>query len=155
MPSLDFRAPDQRFGVFNFEQSSMESLWYLLVIVLDNWSRGWAGTGTHSMTNLLSALRLERKHIQRAIRNLEHDKRHPGPQKVIPIRRDILASDEDRDVADMAFDIWLSNGFRGGSPEEALMTAVRQSRTKAAGLSLVPRRKSNPHPLPALRLHSN
>ena len=107
------------------------------------------------MTNLLSALRLERKHIQRAIRNLEHDKRHPGPQKVIPIRRDILASDEDRDVADMAFDIWLSNGFRGGSPEEALMTAVRQSRTKAAGLSLVPRRKSNPHPLPALRLHSN
>jgi hypothetical protein len=107
------------------------------------------------MTSLLSALRLERKRIEQAVRNLGHDKRHPGSQKAIPIRRDILASDEDRDVADLAFDIWLSNGFRGGSPEEALMTAMRQSRTKAAGLSLVPKRKSNPHPFPALRLHSN
>jgi hypothetical protein len=77
--------------------------------------------------------------------------------KVIPIRRDILASDEDREVADLAYDIWLSNGFRGGSPEEALMTAVRQARTKtAAGPFLLPKRKSSPpHPFPAMRLHSN
>ena len=106
--------------------------------------------------SLLSALRSERKRIKQALRNLGHDKHHFGTQNVIPIRRDILASDEDREVADLAFDIWLSNGFRGGSPEEALMTAVRQSRTKTtAGLSLVPKRKSAPHPFPALRLHSN
>ena len=151
------------------------------------------------MTNLLSALRSERKRIQQAIRNLGHDKhnlgaqthrtRHPflgalvrlssGPTqavaesvtglrrerdltdamqgiKVIPIRRDILASDEDWELADLAYDIWLSNGFRGGSPEEALMTAVRQSRTKTtAGLFLVSKGKSNPHRFPAMRLHSN
>ena len=172
----------------------------LLVIVLDKWSRGTRREGeTHGMTNLLSALRSERKRIQQAIRNLGQDKhnlgaqthrtRHPllgalvrlstGPTqaiaesvtglrreraltdamqgiKVIPIRRDILASDEDWEVADLAYDIWLSNGFRGGSPEEALMTAVRQSRTKTtAGLSLVPKRKSAPDPFPALRLHSS
>ena len=106
--------------------------------------------------SLLSALRSERKSIKQALRNLEHDKHRFGAQNVIPIRRDILASDEDREVADLAFDIWLSNGFRGGSPEEALMTAVRQSRTKTtAGLSLVPKRKSAPDPFPALRLHSS
>lgn len=108
------------------------------------------------MTNLLSALRLERKRIEHAIRNLGHNKRHLGAQNVIPIRRDILASDEDREVADLAFDIWVSNGFRGGSPEEALMTALRESGTKtAAGLSLVPKRESNLHPFPALKIHSN
>ena len=106
--------------------------------------------------SLLAALRLERKSIKLALRNLERDRRHPGVQNVIAIRRDILASDEDREVADLAFDIWLSNGFRGGSPEEALMTAVRQSRTRTtAELSLLPKRKSAPHLLPALRVHSN
>jgi hypothetical protein len=129
------------------------------------------------VTDLLSALRSERKHIKEALRNLEQGKQRPeaptdripdplarapvrrrhGPaegvaesvtglkrerdltdpmrdKKVSPIRRDILASDEDREVADLAYDIWLSNGFRGGSPEEALMTAVRQSRTKTAAV---------------------
>ena len=106
--------------------------------------------------SLLSALRSERKRIKQALRNLGHDKHHFGTQNVIPIRRDILASDEDREVADLAFDIWLSNGFRGGSPEEALMIAVRQSRTRmTAGLSLVSKRKSTRHPFPALRVHSN
>jgi hypothetical protein len=106
--------------------------------------------------SLLSALRSERKSIKQALRNLERDRRHPGVQNVIPMRRDILASDEDREVADLAFDIWLSNGFRGGSPEEALMIAVRQSRTRmTAGLSLVSKRKSTRHPFPALRVHSN
>jgi hypothetical protein len=112
------------------------------------------------MTNLMSALRSERKRIEQAIRKLEHDTpqlgAHTRPDtEVIPIRRDILASDEDRAVADLAFDIWLSNGFRGGSPEEALMTALQQARTKRAGLFLVPRRKSNAHPFPAMRFHSN
>ena len=108
------------------------------------------------MTGLLSALRSERKRIKQALRNLERDRLHPEMKNVIPIRRDSLASDEDRDVADLAFDIWLSNGFRGGSPEEALMTAVQQSRARTtAGLSLVPKRRSGPHPFPALRVHPN
>ena len=112
------------------------------------------------MMNLLSALLSERKRIEQAIRELESDMPHLGAEarpdtSVIPIRRDILASDEDRAVADLAFDIWLSNGFRGGSPEEALMKALRHSRTKTAGLFLVPKRKSNPHPFRAMRFHSN
>jgi hypothetical protein len=108
------------------------------------------------MTSLLSALSSERRRIKQALRSLGHDEYHFGAPKVIPIRRDILASDEDRDVAELAFDIWLSNGFRGGSPEEALMAAVRQSKTQTGmGLSLVPKRKSDLHPFPALRLHSN
>jgi hypothetical protein len=116
---------------------------------------------TQRKNNLLSALREERECIEQAICNLEHDMHDPEAQtqpdrKVIPIRRDILASDEAREVADAAYDIWLSNGFRGGSPEEALLTAVRQSRTKTvAGLFLVSKRKSDPHPFPAMRLHSN
>lgn len=151
------------------------------------------------MTDLLWALRSERKRIKEAIRNLGQGKPRPGApthripdplararvrgshgpaevvaesvtglrrardltdpmrdEKVISIRRDILASDEDREVADLAYDIWLSNGFRAGSPEEALMTAVRQSRTRtAAGLCLVPKRKPTPRPFPAMRPHSN
>ncbi len=108
------------------------------------------------MTSLLSALSSERRRIKQALRNLEQDQYHFGAPKVIPIRRDILASDEDRAVADLAYDIWLSNGFRGGSPEEALMTAVRRSRTRTtAGLFLVPKRKSDAHPFPAMRFHSN
>jgi hypothetical protein len=113
------------------------------------------------MKNLLRLLREERERIQQAIRNLGHDMDRRGAQRepdsqVVPIRRDILASDEDRAVADLAYDIWLSNGFRGGSPEEALMTAVRQSRTRTtAGLFLVPKRKSDAPPFPAMRFHSN
>ena len=115
---------------------------------------------TPRSNDLLSALREERARIEQAIYSLEHDVHHPGAQtqpdgKVIPIRRDILASDEAREVADAAYEIWLSNGFRGGSPEEALLTAVRQSRTKTAGLFLVSKRKSDPHPFPAMRFHSN
>ena len=113
------------------------------------------------MNDLLWALRLERERIQRAIRNLERDlERFGGPtqraDRVTPIRRDILASDEVREVADLAYDIWLSNGFWGGSPEDALIAAVQQSRTTATSrLSLVPKRKSNVQPFPPLRFHSN
>jgi hypothetical protein len=76
--------------------------------------------------------------------------------RVIPIRRDILASGEDRDAVDLAFKLWLARGFRDGSPEEDLFTAVRQlRRITTAGLFLVPKRKSNLYPLPAMRLHLN
>jgi hypothetical protein len=116
---------------------------------------------TDGMKDLLSVLRLERERIQQDIRNLEHEMRCLGMRtqrdsKDISIRRDILASDEVREVADLAFDVWLSNGFRGDSPEEALMTAVRQSRTEtSARLFLTPKRKSSPQPFPAMRFHSN
>lgn len=77
-------------------------------------------------------------------------------ERVILIRRDILASDEVRDVADLAYDLWLARGFQGGSPEEDLFTAVWQLRSKTTGgLFLVSKRKSNLHPFPAMRLHSN
>ena len=70
---------------------------------------------------------------------------------VIPIRRDIVASDDARAVADLAYDLWLANGFAGGSPEEILLTAMRQLRVKTVrGLFLVSKRKTcghNPYPL--------
>ena len=76
--------------------------------------------------------------------------------RVIPIRRDILASDEDREVADLAHNLWLATGFRGGTPEEALLTAVRTVRGKAsAGLFVVSKRKSNLHPFTVMRLPLN
>ena len=77
--------------------------------------------------------------------------------KVVPIRRDILASDEVRRIADHAYNLWLANEFWGGSPEEALFTAVRQMRrTPTAGLFLVPRRnavRSNIYPLALVALN--
>jgi hypothetical protein len=108
------------------------------------------------MNNLLSALGAERERIEQAIRNLENEMHLQSDSKVIPIRRDILASDEDREAADLAYDVWLSNGCRGASPEEAVITAVRQSSTRTtAGLFLMPKRKSSPQPFAATRFHSN
>jgi hypothetical protein len=52
---------------------------------------------------------------------------------VIPIRQEILVSGTDRDVVDLAYSLWLARGFRGGSPEEDLLTAVREIRGKAFG----------------------
>jgi hypothetical protein len=57
---------------------------------------------------------------------------------VISIRRD---SDRDNEVADLAYLLWLARGFRGGSPEEDLLTAVRKLRAKKSPrLFLVPKR---------------
>ena len=57
---------------------------------------------------------------------------------VISIRRD---RDRNNDVADLAYLLWLARGFRGGSPEADLLTAVQELRAKTpAGLFLVPRR---------------
>ena len=58
-----------------------------------------------------------------------------------PIQRDILGSDEVREVTNVAFELWLAYGFRGGSPEEALFIAVQQLRRRSeGGLYLVTRR---------------
>jgi hypothetical protein len=61
---------------------------------------------------------------------------------VIQIRRDISLSDADQKVVDVAFDLWLARGFRGGSPEEDLLAAMRDAKGAApAGLFLVTRRR--------------
>jgi hypothetical protein len=66
---------------------------------------------------------------------------------VVPIRRDALAPDTEIKVADLAYDPWLANGFRGGSPVEALFAGVRQLRRRTtAGLFLVPKHKFNRSP---------
>lgn len=52
---------------------------------------------------------------------------------VIPIRQDIPRSQTDREVVDLAYDLWLARGFRGGSPEEDLLTAVREVKGKTFG----------------------
>jgi hypothetical protein len=52
---------------------------------------------------------------------------------VIPIRQDVPVSETDREVVDLAYNLWLARGFRGGSPEEDLLAAVREIRGKAFG----------------------
>jgi hypothetical protein len=74
---------------------------------------------------------------------------------VIPIRRGIIVSEADQEVVDFAYNLWLARGFRGGSPEEDLLNAVREVRgRKSAGLFLVPKRnliRCDPHPFPVRR----
>jgi hypothetical protein len=61
---------------------------------------------------------------------------------VTPIRPDIIAP-KAREVADIAFNLWLARAFRGGSPEEDLLRAVNEVRRKpSVGLFLLPRRKA-------------
>jgi len=64
---------------------------------------------------------------------------------VIPIRQDIFVSEPDWEIVDLAYDLWLARGFRGGSPEEDLLAAVRQENRKAFG-----GRKRLPHCVRAL-----
>lgn len=52
---------------------------------------------------------------------------------VIPIRQHILVSEPDWEIVDLAYDLWLARGFRGGSPEEDLLAAVRQINGKEFG----------------------
>ncbi len=59
--------------------------------------------------------------------------------KITPIREDVPESIEVEGVADLAFELWLANGFRGGSPEEALFISVEQWQQPAARLFLVPK----------------
>jgi hypothetical protein len=60
---------------------------------------------------------------------------------VVPIRRHLLASDADREVADLAYLLWLARCFRSGSPESDRSPAARKVEDKtSAGLFLVARR---------------
>jgi hypothetical protein len=60
---------------------------------------------------------------------------------VIPIRQGLLLSDRDREVADVAYDLWLGGAFRGGSPQEALLIAMRKVRGKfPTDLFVMPKR---------------
>jgi|SRR5580704_12620835 hypothetical protein len=59
---------------------------------------------------------------------------------VTPIRQSTPASEDDIQVADLAFNLWLVGGVRDGSPEECLLTAVLEvSKHKLAGFPSVPR----------------
>jgi hypothetical protein len=70
---------------------------------------------------------------------------------VICIRRDSAISDADQQVADLAFNLWLSLPFRG-SPEKALLTAVQMLRgNTSAGLLLMRKRTPNLGSLTAMR----
>jgi hypothetical protein len=69
-------------------------------------------------------------------------------QKVtmMPIRRNTPVRDVDESVADFAFNLWLASGFRGGSPEKALLTALQMLMgTSPARLFLVPKHRVNVH----------
>jgi len=44
---------------------------------------------------------------------------------VIPIRRDRHVSETDRQIVDLAYNLWLGRGFRDGSPEEDLLAAAQ------------------------------
>ena len=64
-------------------------------------------------------------------------------QNVVPIRSDSIVADGDQEVVELAYRLWLARGFRGGSPEEDLLTALREVRGKTSALLfLVPKRKS-------------
>ena len=73
---------------------------------------------------------------------------------VIPIRRDILASDACSQIGDLPSLLRLETNAAVGPHGEDLVAAVRESkRTTKAGLFLVGKRKSNLHPFLAVRLH--
>ena len=60
---------------------------------------------------------------------------------VISIRRDVAVSDVDLEVVDVAYRLWLARAFQGGSPEDALLTALEEVKGRSSmGLFLVPRR---------------
>jgi hypothetical protein len=78
----------------------------------------------------------------------------PKSKNVIPIRPDIRASAADRAVEDLAYQLWLERAFRGGSPEEDLLTALQMLRgRKSAVLFLVPARQSSLPPFVSLKCH--
>lgn len=63
--------------------------------------------------------------------------------RVIPFRRDIPISDADQKVVDVAYNLWLARGFKGGSPVWDLLTAIREVKgTESARLFLVPKSKT-------------
>jgi hypothetical protein len=64
--------------------------------------------------------------------------------KVVPIRQGIPVLHEIQKVANRAYELWLANKFRVGTPEKALFISVRQWRkTIMSGLFLVPRHDSD------------
>jgi hypothetical protein len=71
------------------------------------------------------------------------------PQKVIPIRPYVRLSDEQQEIADLAFEFWLARCFReDGLPEQSLWRAFFEVKLREgypasrARLLLVPK----PHP---------
>jgi hypothetical protein len=73
---------------------------------------------------------------------------------VVPIRREVLISDSGELVVEVAYGLWVSSAFCGGTPEEALLSALRILRAKTATLFLVPRRKPDLHPVSVMKSRS-
>lgn len=67
---------------------------------------------------------------------------------VTPIRLASCTPDRASAVADLAYDIWLSDGSFTCSPQDALFIAIRALRDSTTrGLFIVPRAKPAHHPL--------
>ena len=70
-------------------------------------------------------------------------------KRVLPIRQDIAGSDAVREIVESAYNLWLSSGFRGCSPEGALLIILQEATTKTStGLFVVTGRDGVP-PLPS------
>lgn len=48
--------------------------------------------------------------------------------KVIPVCAGAARTAEQKEIAELAFELWLARGFRGGSPVEDLFEAARTVR---------------------------
>ena len=66
-------------------------------------------------------------------------------RNVIFIRQRFLLSDLDREVADLAYSLWVARAFHGGSPEETLLAAIQEVKGDCEpGLFVVPKRSPAP-----------
>jgi hypothetical protein len=71
----------------------------------------------------------------------------PKQQIGIPIWRKITLSEADQLVPDVAYTLWLSSAFFGGSPEAAFFTALQLVKGKSSvACFLVHTRKDDLHP---------
>jgi hypothetical protein len=80
---------------------------------------------------IISELRSEREQIEKEILSLNRsDARTTKEAAQSP-----LQVDASQLIADFAHTLWLSSAFSCGSPEDALLTAVRLLREKAGGFA--------------------
>jgi hypothetical protein len=71
--------------------------------------------------------------------------------KVVPIRKDTTVAETDQELVDFAYNLWLARGFRGGSPEEDLLNAVRELRGRTSARPFLVRKRNDPHSSPVRR----
>ena len=59
-------------------------------------------------------------------------------RKVIPIAPYVFGSEQQQEIAALAFEFWLARAFRGGSPVDDLFRAARAIREAAAEVPAQP-----------------